>query len=68
MQHFERAKEFVIGNWPWPVCDDCIADKLDLPAGPMPQRINEVARLPRFVRERAGCRLCNQIKEVTRFA
>jgi hypothetical protein len=69
MQHFEHVKEFVVGNWPWPVCDDCIAGKLELPVGkPMTHRISVLAQLPRFVRERAGRRLCNQIKDVTRFA
>jgi hypothetical protein len=69
MQHFGRVKEFVVGNWPLPVCDDCIADKLDIPAGkPMAQRVNELAQMPRFVRERAGCSICNQIKDVIRFA
>jgi hypothetical protein len=69
MQHLGRVKEFVVGHCPWPICNDCIADKLDISAGePMTHRVNELAQMPRFVRERAGCSFCKQIKEVTRFA
>jgi hypothetical protein len=69
MPRLEPVREFVVGNWPWPVCDDCIADKLELPAGQrLEHQIKALAQLPRFVRERAGCRICSQIKEVIRFA
>jgi hypothetical protein len=68
MQHFGRVREFIISNAPRPVCDDCVAEKLNLPADkPMVQRINVLAQLPGFVRERAGCKICRQIKEVTFF-
>ena len=68
MPVMERVRDFVVAKWPDPVCDDCIADALELAANHVEHRTGELAELPRFFRERRGCSICSQIKEVIRYA
>jgi hypothetical protein len=68
MTDFERVRQFVVGHWPHAMCDDCIADKLELACHRANHRTKELAELPRFVVARDGCSFCYQIKEVIRFA
>jgi hypothetical protein len=68
MPALKHVRDFVIANWPHPVCNDCITYKLELPANEhVDHRTIELSELSGFVRERRGCIICCQIKEVIRY-
>lgn len=65
----DRVRKFVERLAPEPVCDDCIAEKLELTIRQNAGHLtNELAGTDHFARDHAPCALCGAPKTVIRKA
>ena len=64
-----RVREFLIERSPIAICDDCIAERLDLSVRQYANHITrELAPTPRFDRRKDICGVCGSVKKVIRYA
>jgi hypothetical protein len=69
MTVLDDVREFIVRRSPQATCDDCIADRLKLSVRQHANhKTRELAKMPRFRRERAECGLCKDTKLVIRYA
>ena len=69
MTVLERVREFLIKNSPMAICDDCIAEKLDLSIRQHANhKTRELASMPKFDRHEDTCGICGSAKKVIRYA
>lgn len=65
MTILENVRRFVTRLSPDPVCDDCITDKLGLPAREHANHMSrELSGTSGFERQRNVCSLCGKVKLV----
>jgi hypothetical protein len=62
----ERVRGLIERLAPEPVCDDCIATRLDLTPEQANPLMQELAGAPGFVREIGPCALCSETRKVIR--
>jgi hypothetical protein len=61
----DKVRAFVARLAPEPVCDDCIAERLELPARQhVSRQTRELAGSEGFVRAKRPCSLCGETKLV----
>jgi len=65
----ERVRELLIKKSPMAICDDCIAERLDLSVRQYANHTTrELAPTPRFDRRKDTCGICGSVKKVIRYA
>ena len=69
MTVLERVRGLLIKRSPMAICDDCIADRLDLSVRQHANhKTRELAPKSRFNRRKDICGICGSTKLVTRYA
>lgn len=64
---FDQVRALIERLSPEPVCDDCISDRLGLPAGEhVHHKTTELSAMPGFERQKGPCSLCTAEKPVIR--
>ena len=66
MSVLEHVSRFVTRLSPEPVCDDCIAERLELPVRQHANKSRELAGSGGFQRQKGTCSLCGAEKLVIR--
>ena len=67
MTVLEQVRTFVTQQWPRPVCDDCIANRLNLSVRQHANhKTRELMRTKGFDRRVDTCSICGKVKKVIR--
>lgn len=69
MTVLERVHDFLVQQSPRTICDDCIADRLELTVRQHANhKTRELAHKPTFKREIGPCAICKAEKKVIAYA
>jgi hypothetical protein len=63
----DKIAKFIERLAPDPVCDDCVAERLELPEEDAGRAALELAATNAFERRRGACTLCGRAMLTTRF-